>query len=201
MPPRPNVSEERTDQILSAATEVFAQKGFYKARMDDIAAKAHLSKGTLYLYFKSKDAIITALLNRLFQHEMRSLGSLQQAEGPAAERLLRFIDAVSANVQTWLNLVPVAYEFLGLIFRNKTVQQAFRQYLRTYVSLAAPIIEDGIASGEFQPHDPADVALALGALIEGTVLLWVYDAESVDVEAQLRTGTRLLLEGLRCERT
>ncbi len=196
MPPRPDVSEERTQQILQAASQVFAEKGFYKARMDDIAAKARLSKGALYLYFKSKDAIIIALLDRLFVHEMRDLRALQQAEGPARERLERFVETLIANLPRWMQVIPVAYEFLGLIFRNQTVRQAFQQYLRAYVSLVQPIIEQGVASGEFRPLDAGDVALALGALLEGTMLLWVYDSERVDVARNARAGLRLILEGL-----
>ncbi len=199
MTPRPNVSEERTDQILSAATEVFAQKGFYKARMDDIAAQARLSKGTLYLYFKSKDAIILALLDRLFQPEMRQLAALHTAEGSASERLEQFVAIMIEDVTRWQRLVPVAYEFLGLIFRNKTVQQAFRRYLRAYLELLVPLIEDGIASGEFRAHDARQTALTLSALFEGSILLGVYDPESVDVARNIRSGMDLLLEGLRRE--
>ncbi len=196
MSPKPDVSQERTAQILGAARKVFAKKGFYKARMDDIAQEAQVSKGTLYLYFKSKDAIITALLNRLFGHEMRDLSALQHAEGSARERLLRFVDLMLADMESWLNIIPVAYEFLGLIFRNKTVQKAFRQYLRTYVSLTVPLIEEGIANGEFRPLDATETALTLGALFEGTILLWVYDPQTVDVSRQIRQGIDLLLKGL-----
>jgi AcrR family transcriptional regulator len=60
--PRPDVSEERQNQILEAAVAVFARVGFRTARMDDMAEQAGLSKGALYLYYQSKDAIIAALL-------------------------------------------------------------------------------------------------------------------------------------------
>jgi len=55
MSPRPDVSEERKNQILDAAGKVFARLGFQKTRMDDIVEESGLSKGTLYWYFKSKD--------------------------------------------------------------------------------------------------------------------------------------------------
>ena len=54
----------RLDAILGAAEKVFARDGYQQARMDDIAATAELSKGTLYYYFKSKDAIFVRLLER-----------------------------------------------------------------------------------------------------------------------------------------
>ncbi|MFN2235991.1 MAG: TetR/AcrR family transcriptional regulator, partial [Anaerolineales bacterium] len=55
MSPRPDVSEQRKDQILDAAATVFAKKGVHESRMDDIVEKSGLSKGSLYWYFKSKD--------------------------------------------------------------------------------------------------------------------------------------------------
>ncbi len=197
MSPKPDVSEKRSAQILEAAREVFARKGFSKARMEDIAARANLSKGTLYLYFKNKDALITALLDRLFQSEMSDLRAIQQEDAPAAERLWRFMEAITADVKdNWMGILPVVYEFLALISRNPLVQKAFRQYLRTYIALSVPIIEDGIARGEFRPIDPQEAALALGALFEGTLLLWMYDSEMVDVERHIRSGFQILLEGI-----
>lgn len=197
MSPKPSVSAERTKQILEAASDVFAKKGFYKARMDDIASKANLSKGALYLYFKSKDAIINALLDRLFQHEFRNLVALEDDEGSALEHLLRFTDSITSDLHNYLRLIPVAYEYLGLIFRNKLVQQTFRQHLRTYVNLTVPIIQEGITNGEFRALDPTDVTLALGAIFEGMILLWVYDPDSIDLEKQIHAGIQLLIDGLK----
>ncbi len=56
--------QARLATILGAAESVFAQKGYYETRMDDIALKAELAKGTLYYYFKSKDGIYLRLLER-----------------------------------------------------------------------------------------------------------------------------------------
>ena len=67
MSPRPDVSDERKNQILNAAEQVFTKKGLDLARMDDIAEETGLSKGTLYLYFKSKEELIIAILDRIFQ--------------------------------------------------------------------------------------------------------------------------------------
>ena len=70
MSPRPDVSEERKDQILDAASEVFAEKGLHESRMDDIVAKSGLSKGALYWYFKSKDDILISIFDRMFKENM-----------------------------------------------------------------------------------------------------------------------------------
>jgi len=86
MPPRPDVSEERRAQIIEAAMAVFAREGFPRSRMDDIAKEAGLSKGALYWYFKSKDAIIIALLEHLLSGYAEKLRTLREAGGSATER-------------------------------------------------------------------------------------------------------------------
>ena len=80
MSPRPDVSEEHKNQILEAAIAVFARLGFQQTRMDDIAEQAGLSKGALYLYYKSKDAIIAALLKYFFTQEFKRLQAFVEAD-------------------------------------------------------------------------------------------------------------------------
>ena len=201
MSPKPNLSEERKEQIAEAATKIFAEQGFDKARMDDIAAEAKLSKGTLYLYFKSKDAIITHLLDKLFARELSDLQSLKEDQRPASEKLLFFTDQMIAKMKTWTKLIPIMYEFLGRLFRQNVVQQAFKTYFRSYLNLLTPIIQQGIDTGEFKAEKAKDVAITIGAIFEGTILLWVYDPASINLENHLRISMKLLMDGLRNDNT
>src|SRR6266567_8671848 len=59
------VAEFRRSEILSAATKVFGSKGFEGTRMDDIAEEADLAKGTVYIYFQSKDEIYEAVVEQV----------------------------------------------------------------------------------------------------------------------------------------
>lgn len=198
MSPRPDVSEERKNQILDAAVTVFTRLGFHKARMDDIVEESGLSKGALYWYFKSKDDIILAIMNRIFERELADLRILQQTEGSPSDRLMEFTENAIADLEYWLRMLPIAYEFLGLVFRQSFVQQAFKRYLRGYLKLLEPIIQQGIDQGEFRAIDAKDVAIAAGAIFEGTILLWVYDPETVDIAKHIRFGMNLLMDGLKC---
>jgi len=197
MSPREDVSEERKEQILDAATEVFAQKGFDHARMDDIVEETGLSKGALYWYFKSKDDIIFGIMDRMFQLEFRELEELQQTDTSASEALMAFTEVAIKDINRMLRFMPVTYEFLALAFRNKLVQKAIKQYMNSYVSLLDPMIQAGINSGEFKQVNPRDVSAAVGAIIEGTVLLWVYDHNLIDPGENIRTSINLLLDGVK----
>lgn len=197
MSPRPNVSDERKAQIINAAEDVFTQKGFNEARMDDIADKTGLSKGTLYLYFKSKDDLIIAILDRMFQREMKQMEGLDQADLSAADAIWKMTEAVTNNILGFVRLVPIVYQFLALAFRNKYVQKALKKYINQYIDMITPIIEQGIKSGEFRKVNAREVAIAMSAIIEGTLLLWVYDRDLVEPEKHIRSGVKLLLEGVQ----
>jgi AcrR family transcriptional regulator len=197
MSPRPNVSDERKSQILNAAEDVFTQKGFEEARMDDIAEETGLSKGTLYLYFKSKDDLIIAILDRMFQREFRQLENLDQDATSATEAIWKITDLLTKEIVGLLRLVPIVYQFLALAFRNKYVQKALKKYINRYLDILIPIIQRGIDSGEFRQVNAREVAVAMGAMMEGTLLLWVYDKSIVEPEYHIHSGMKLLLEGVQ----
>ena len=199
MSPKPDVSEERKDQIMNAAEEVFSQKGFSDARMDDIAEETGLSKGTLYLYYKSKDDLIIAILDRIFQREFKTIENLDLATISASKAIWAFVETTAKDIKVMVRLLPITYEFMGLAFRNKFVQKTFKAYLNHYLDILIPIIQHGIDSGEFRPADAKEVAIAMGAIMEGTLLLWVYDNSLIEPEIHLRSGMKLLLEGVQAK--
>jgi len=165
--------------------------------MDDIAEETGLSKGTLYNYFKSKDDLIIAILDRIFQREFRAFEQNDLSTMSATETINLFADTVAKDIKLMLRLMPVAYEFLALAFRNKTVQKALKVYVNRYMDILVPIIESGVDSGEFKEVNPQEVAIAMGAILEGTILIWVYDKSLVNPEVHIRSGIKLLLEGVQ----
>lgn len=197
MSPRPDVSDERKTQIINAAEGVFTEKGFDQARMDDIAEETGLSKGTLYLYFKSKDELIIAILDRMFEREFKRFDSLNLNELSASDAIWKITNLLAKDMLSLQRLIPIVYQFLALAFRNKHVQQALKKYINHYVDVLVPIIQRGIDTGEFRPVDAREVAIAMGAMIEGTLLLWVYDRSLVKPDYHIHSGMKLLLEGVQ----
>jgi hypothetical protein len=60
-----------------------------------------------------------------------------------------------------------------------------------------PVIKRGVESYEFNPIDPKEAAIAIGAIFEGTLALWVYDSELIDPEYHVRSGIKLLINGFK----
>jgi AcrR family transcriptional regulator len=182
---------------MNAAEEVFSRKGFSDARMDDIAVETGLSKGTLYLYYKSKDDLIIAVLDRIFQREFKAFETVDLNSTSATEAIWSFVERATRDFKFMTRLLPITFEFMGLAFRNKFVQKAFKTYLNRYMEVLIPVIQHGIDSGEFRPGEAKEVAIAMGAVMEGTILLWFYDRSLVDLERHMQSGMRLLLEGVQ----
>ncbi|MGD8752817.1 MAG: TetR/AcrR family transcriptional regulator [Anaerolineales bacterium] len=196
MSPRPDVSEKRKNQILDAAMSVFARLGFNHARMDDIAQEAGLSKGSLYWYFESKDDIIINILDNLIGREIDLMKEAIDSDLPTKERLLSFTELVIADLERMKPLLPILFEFWSLLARRKIVQRTVNRYYHSYMDAIIPIIEQGIKTGEFRSVDSEEVGIALGAIFEGTILLWAYAPEMVSLKENIESSVRLLIEGL-----
>ena len=200
MSSQPDLKEERRKQILDAAETVFTKHGMDKARMDDIVHESGLSKGSLYWYFKSKDAIIQALLDRVFIDEMRYAEALVNAQGSSSERLRIFIANVVQEYKRFENMLPLAYEFVAQAARSKVIRQAIVGYFERYTAILAEIIRQGVENGEFKPCDPDDIALSVIAMYEGMAMLWFVDRELVDWERIGDVPIETILAGLTVEK-
>jgi AcrR family transcriptional regulator len=196
MSPRPDVSEERKTQILTAATKVFTKHGFSGARMDDIVAESGLSKGAIYWYFDSKESIIIRILDQFFNWETAHLRELLDREVSAQKKLEIFVETTIKDLEKIKPLMPILFDFWSLSVRKKTVNQAIKRYYQNFLDLIEPIIQQGIDQGELRQFNVSETAIALGAIFEGTILLYFYFPDTVDFEKQFRSNLDLILEGL-----
>ncbi len=199
MSPRPDVSEERKSQILEAAIAVFARLGFQQTRMDDIASQAGLSKGALYLYYKSKDAVIAALLKYFFTQEFKRLQSFvaSEREESVTEQLLQLTRQLFSAMKWIEQLMPLAFEFYALAGRDKEVRQFLREYFKDYRTALARLIQRGIERGEFRAIDAEATAITLVALYEGMALLYFVDPQALAWSEQSETAIYSLLQGIQ----
>lgn len=197
MAPRPDVSEERRTQILDAAMDTFSEKGIHKTRMSDIADKSGLSKGSLYWYFDSKDAIVLNLLEKIFEPEIKDLERLLSDPRNAEERLHLFAERGGQDVLKLMKWMPLVYDFIALAFRQEVIRKAISQYYKRNIDLLERIVQQGIDSGEFRDVNALDTAIAIGAIFEGTIVLYFYDPENINIRERIDTNLGLFLKGIK----
>jgi AcrR family transcriptional regulator len=165
--------------------------------MDDIVQESGLSKGALYWYFDSKDAIILGLVERVFAAEIGDAEALVAADGPAGERLLEFARVANREFRQFQSLMPVVYDLAALMVRKRSARDILSRYYQRYQHLLAQIVQQGVATGEFAPVDPDTAALMMISLFEGLGFIWFVNPQMVDWDALIELPMRTLLDGLR----
>ncbi len=181
--------------------KTFSEVGFHKARMSDIADTSGLSKGSLYWYFDSKDSIILNLLEKFFEPELKDLRALLTDSRSAEDRLEIYIDRVSDDMVAMLKWMPLIHDFIALAFRKEPVRKAISSYYQRHLEILLSLIQQGLDSGEFQADSAMEASIAIGSMLEGTVLLWVYDPSLIDIKYHIKSNISLLLQGLRTKST
>jgi len=164
-------AEVRRAQILEAALECFATRGYHTATMDDLVRASGLSKGTLYWHFSSKEEVFLALFDRFVEEIFDAWSRLETEDRPSLE-VLRALGEVSVDRLTSDPLPLGAWaEFL----LQPRARERYASVLRNSRERLATLVRRGIQRGEIRDLDPKGIAVALTAAVEGTMLQAMVD--------------------------
>lgn len=161
-------SDARPDEILDAALAVFGEKGFDPARMEDIALAAGVSKGAVYLYFESKEAVLKGLIEREVAPVAAQLGALAAAGGADPAATLPLIVKTAVNLTQTPAFAATPRVVLSVAARFPEIGQYYREHV-VDIGLGAieALIRKGAAKGVFRAVDAA----AAARVVMGPVLL------------------------------
>lgn len=193
--------DARPGELIDAALACFAERGFAATKLDDIAAKAGVSKGTVYLYFPSKEELFKAVIREtVLPNIERAETLLAAADLPSAEYLRRLLEFMTGRMASSpIGIIPKL-----IITEAGNFPDIARFYLDNVVhrgfALIGRILERGIKSGEFRPMDVRSTTFCVLAPVLLTALwrhsLGRYEPDALDPEALWRTHVDLLLRGL-----
>jgi TetR/AcrR family fatty acid metabolism transcriptional regulator len=187
----------KRDRILDAAERVFAQRGFFTAKVADIAKEAGVADGTIYLYFKSKDDLLISLFeSRMERVNQRMATALANQVTPT--------DKLMSLVRTHLGLVrdnPALAEVLTIELRQSTkfMKEYANPRFGEFLKLVASVVAEGQERGEFVTGVPAPHAarLIFGSIDE-LALAWLLGrGEHFDLREAADWVGRLVLDGLK----
>lgn len=192
---------ERPGEIIEAALECFVAKGFMATRLDEVAKRAGVSKGTLYLYFENKEALFKAVVETLVMPEIeRTEQQIEVFDGSASE-------LISHLVTQWWQTVGES-RLCGLPKLIISEAGNFPDLARFYVEnvigrvrrVIADLIQRGIDAGEFRSCDPFYAArLLLAPMVFAAIYqqsLLPYDKEPFEVPEYLDNHIDIFLHGL-----
>src|ERR1700676_4783116 len=143
---------ERPGEILDAAFEEFVNNGYAATRLEDVAARAGVTKGTIYFYFETKERVFEEMVLRVYQALFLELESyVEKLEGSYVSRLRSLIVFVYGRIaedrasrETLRFLIADGTRFPGLVDRH------YDEFVPPIIDQFQKLIEAGVAAGEFR---------------------------------------------------
>ena len=193
--------DARPPEILEAALAVFAQKGFAATRLDDVAAKAGITKGTIYLYFDSKQALFEALARQSVGAQIEQIKAQLAAFPGSSPDLLRLVLSTMGHFITTSDRIVL----LRLVVAEaanfpKLAEFWRREVIDSGIGLMSGIIRRGIERGEFREIEPQHAArLCVAPML--IIMLWrttfaQFDETPYDYQGLIEAHLQTLLKGL-----
>lgn len=161
-------SIDKHKKIIRAATKVFAKKGFFNARISDIAKEAKIADGTIYLYFKNKFDILISVFEQEMGKLIDQIADLLAEETDPQKKLDIFILNHLEELKKNRNLADVIH--VELRQTHKLIRDYRKNVFSNYLNIVAGIIREGQEKGIYRQDVNPDVAkfLLFGALDEIT---------------------------------
>ncbi len=145
--------ESKHQKILSAAVEVFSEKGFYNSRVSEIAQRANVADGTIYLYFKNKDDILITLFEEEFGQIVNELRAEMEKEKDPIQKIRCFILGhfkIMAKRQQLVDVLGVEVRQSSK-FMKEYVNKPFIEYLNLIRSSVIEAQESGLIRKDLVP--------------------------------------------------
>jgi TetR/AcrR family fatty acid metabolism transcriptional regulator len=192
------IRDYRRDQLIDVARRLYGERGTTEVAMEEIAAEAGVARSTVYVYFKSRDALLRACLQRMFAQLQDALAAAEDHQEGPAERLRALVRGLLERIDdnpAFFRLA-VATQTIG----NRTTAAAVDAELSTIGLEMARILEDlvaaGVAARTFRAMDPARGATLIGQQLFGAMSIRAGDPAPVPVAVATDEITAFLLHGL-----
>lgn len=199
-------AEDRPREICAAALAVFSEKGFAAAKLDEIAKRAGVSKGTLYLYFKDKEELFRAVVRDTVSPNIDQVrAALMASDLPIAQIVPMFLAKLS-SVATTMPLGSVVKMVIGESGNFPELARVWQEQVVTKaLAVMIGLIEKAQQKGEVRPGDPRFHAFTImGPMLMGLMyreVLQPAGGDPVDIEVLAKQHAQTVLAGLLVEKS
>lgn len=189
---------DKRELITAAAIEVFAEKGFHQARVSDIARKAGVADGTIYLYFKNKEDLLLSIFEEKMDFLLEGLTKSLEGTADPVEKIRRYARFHFGEVQN--NRAAAEVLQVELRLSNKFLKEYRPEKLWQYLGIFAQIVREGQESGAFRGDiDPFVAMWSFFGALDELAMQWVLSrrSERFSLEEAADQVAGIFLRGLR----
>jgi AcrR family transcriptional regulator len=194
--------DARPEEIIEAAIEVFGERGFARTKLDDVARRAGISKGTLYLYFDSKDALFRAMMKQRLEAKIASAEELVgNWTGTSADLLRAYVTMHSATMNHPQNVRIIRLVMSELVNFPELAKWYYQEGIVRMRGVIERILARGVSTGEFRHTAHAAFTARLLQLLcaqtaQFRYYLQPFDPDPISSEAMLAGILDLYLHGI-----
>lgn len=190
------VSQFRCAEILQAARQVFAEKGFTAATVDDVAEAAGLAKGTLYLYFPSKREIYMAAF-RMGVEDLANASRAAVDQAPSMrEKLRAYIGTRLRYVEANRDFFKIYHAEFGNLTHPASVNEWFLNLYREQLDLLGSLLKRAIRQGEIRRVPAGTLASAIYEMVRGIMLRRILGWSEVSVDEDVEALCEIVWSGI-----
>ncbi len=191
--------QDKRRQILEAAVDVFAEKGFHKSRVSDVARAADVADGTIYLYFKGKDDILISIFEETMQEMTEGVTAALAGIADPLDRLRAFAEFHMGNVETHRNVAKVLQVELRL--SNTFMKEYKPTRLQSYMDIIGGLIEEGKQAGVVRSDaNPTILRRAFFGALDEIAMQWVLTPNArYGLKESAQQIADLFVRGLRAD--
>lgn len=168
-----NKKEQRRRQILLAAFNAVADKGFEQVTLQDIADYGNTSKGVTNYYFKNKESVFSHLLSWITKKIYENEKSAIDGQTEALDKLKAYINAAFASPEENKKFYRVYLEFISQANFNEDFREINYAFYENCWGLGREIVETGIEEGVFPEVDVEKAPKTIRAMIDGFLIQWI----------------------------
>src|SRR5579883_53913 len=195
-----SVTDRKRTCILDAARRIFSKRGYAETAVEDVAEEAQVAKGTLYLYFKSKeDLYLAALASDLREMSAEARREMDRAQG-FREKLRAFLRVRLEFSTTHEEFFRIYLAEYGSMFVKAPISRELMQLFRENIRHVARVVEDAAKRGEIRPVPAGAVAAALFDVSRGLLERRLLNWREFRVRDEIEFSIDLLCEGLASTR-
>jgi TetR/AcrR family fatty acid metabolism transcriptional regulator len=192
-----NRSSDKYQRIIQAATKVFAKKGFFHAKISDIAKEAQVADGTIYIYFENKDDILISLFEEQMQTVLDNMVAQLSKESDPVKKLQRFALAHLQLIEQSKSMAEIIQ--VELRQSSKFLKEYKNEKFGQYLELVADIIREGQRKGIFKREIIPSVAKRafFGALDEMSTFWVLSRHRGYGIKTAAEQVSHIFLDGIK----
>mgnify|MGYP001055087409 CR=1 FL=1 len=186
-------------QILEAAEKTFAKKGFYVTTMEEIAHQAQLAKGTIYLYFESKENLFFWVIEKKLDILLDKIKEKLDELNPPSQKIeevicvhLKFLEENEDFFKITQNLSENLKKKMEKKLKSKAIQKQSH-----YIEILGKLIQEAIIKGEIKPLNSRKLAVILMGIIHSLTLYWISKKEKGSLSKDESLAWKVFWEGVK----